>query len=676
MHPAGAHFNVVELWPEGTVVKDNYVIERKLGSGGFGTVYLARHRLRDTHHVIKRLHEDLASNEEFIRKFAREFKVIQRLRTCPNIVEVELMTQTADGHLILVMEYISGGDLAELMKARPMTIPEVIEATRQIAVALDVAHQAGLVHRDVKPQNVMLSWDANRRPLLKLIDFGIAADHLATTHHKTSMLAGSVGFAAPEQWTMAGKDLDGRADLYSLGATAYCMLTGEMPFEGVNDIGDWFDRARAGRPAPPGSLRHETPPALADLVMALLEFQPDGRPRTAGEVARALADMQAAATEDAAEPIRVREIWPKGTVVKDDYKIEERLGAGGFGTVYLARHRFLATQYVIKRMHQRYAADPDFVDKFVNEGRAIERLKRCPNIVEVKDMTQTADGHLILIMEHVPGGDLAGLMKSRELTIPEVIEAGRQIAVALDAAHKEGLIHRDIKPANVLLSTDAGGKPLLKLIDFGIAADQGSGNQHSSVMRGGSVGYAAPEQWSKAGKHLTGRADLYALGATMYQMLTGKMPFEGTNVVGLWLDRVRQESPVPPGSLRRETSAPLSELVMKMLAFEPESRPASAAVVASSLAAMQVVTPARPPTVVQPPPPEPKPKPPVVTVREEPRKPEPPTPTRSAWPEGLEMMREMRHTCFMASSNKTRSMTALVSLYSLSASMRILYMLG
>lgn len=312
-------------------------------------------------------------------------------------------------------------------------------------------------------------------------------------------------------------------------------------------------------------------------------------------------------------PFKLREIWPPGTVIKGDYIVEKRLGSGGFGTVYLARHRFLATLHVIKRLHEQYASDEEYVRKFVNEGRAVRRLKACPNIVEVEHMTQSEDGHLIMVMEYVAGGDLFGLMERRTLAIPEIIEYGRQIAVALEAAHQAGLIHRDIKPQNVMVSQDSTGKTLLKLIDFGIAADHVSQTQ-TSVARRGSIGYAAPEQWIRAGKSLDGRADLYSLGVTLYKMLTGRMPYEDAYDVGGWIEQVNAGPPVAPMLLRPETPAPLSELTMEMLAFRPESRPAEAGIVAARLAAMQTqqaIPPPPPPIFIAPPP--------RVETRQEPR---------------------------------------------------------
>ena len=286
------------------------------------------------------------------------------------------------------------------------------------------------------------------------------------------------------------------------------------------------------------------------------------------------------------EPIRLREIWPPGTLIKGDFVIERRLSAGGFGTVYLARNRFMGTLCVIKRLHEQFASDAEYVRKFVNEGRAIRRLRGCPHIVEVEHMTQSEDGHLILVMEFVSGGDLSAMIESRTLAPDEVVEYSRQIALGLQAAHQAGLVHRDIKPQNVLIGQDSTGRIQLKLIDFGIAADH-LGSHHTSVMRGGSIGYAAPEQWMKAGRELDSRTDLYSLGATMYRMLTGQMPYPSVFDIGAWIDEVRKGPPKPVHEVRAGIPMELSRLVQDLLAVRVEDRPGDAGTVISRLNAIQ-----------------------------------------------------------------------------------------
>ena len=264
-----------------------------------------------------------------------------------------------------------------------------------------------------------------------------------------------------------------------------------------------------------------------------------------------------------------RESWPPGTVIKDDYVIESRVGKGGFGTVYKAKHRFLQSDHVIKRLHEEYSSDEEYVRKFIAEGQVIRRLKECPYIVAVEHMTLTADQYLILIMEYMPGGDLNKLMQERRFfTIAEVAGYTVQIAEGLRAAHAIDLIHRDVKPHNVLL---AENKRKAKLTDFGIAADHQS-SQATSVVRGGSLGYAAPEQWTTAGRNLDGRTDIYALGVTMYQMLTQCMPYAAGDI-GAWIEAVRTTQPIHANKLREDIPDDLNRLVMQMIEVRREHRP-------------------------------------------------------------------------------------------------------
>ena len=256
-------------------------------------------------------------------------------------------------------------------------------------------------------------------------------------------------------------------------------------------------------------------------------------------------------------------------MVKDDYVIEARLGKGGFGTVYKAKHRYLQSDHVIKRLHEEYSSDEEYVRKFIAEGQVIRRLRDCPYIVTVEHMTLTADQYLILIMEFMSGGDLNKLMQERQhFAVAEVAGYAAQIAEGLRAAHELDLIHRDVKPANILL---AENKRKAKLTDFGIAADHQS-SQATSVVRGGSLGYAAPEQWTTSGRNLDGRTDIYALGVTMYHMLTRVMPYPASDIHA-WIEAVRTTQPVHINQLRDDVPADLNRLVMQMIEVRREHRP-------------------------------------------------------------------------------------------------------
>jgi WD40 repeat protein/tRNA A-37 threonylcarbamoyl transferase component Bud32 len=299
-------------------------------------------------------------------------------------------------------------------------------------------------------------------------------------------------------------------------------------------------------------------------------------------------------------PFQAREIWPPGTVVDRKYIVHSTIGRGGFGTVYLVNHRVLGHDYVIKRLHSQFAEDPEFINRFVKEAQAIARLKGCPHIVEVFDMTQTDDGQLILVMEHMPGGDLAGLIqKVGRFTVADAVWYAQQVAQALKAAHAANFVHRDVKPQNVLLSAD---RRFAKLTDFGIVTDRGSART-TSVMRTGSEGFAAPEQWQLAGKHLDGRTDLYALGATIYLMLTGRMPY-GELDIRDWVAAVQSGPPQSMGAAGVDVPAELDRLVIQMLEADREKRPSDVGEVIERLAAPMEHT--HPGTIVERPRPQPK----------------------------------------------------------------------
>jgi formylglycine-generating enzyme required for sulfatase activity len=230
-------------------------------------------------------------------------------------------------------------------------------------------------------------------------------------------------------------------------------------------------------------------------------------------------------------------------------------------------------------LHSQFAEDPEFINKFVKEAQAAATLRGCPQIVEVFDITQTDDGHLILVMEYLQGGDLGALIQqSGRLGIEDSVWYASQIAQALHAAHWHGFIHRDVKPSNMLLGAD---KRVAKLSDFGFIAERDSA-QPTSIVRGGSTGFAAPEQWMQAGKHLDGRTDLYALGVTLYLMLSGRLPY-GELELGAWSAAVRSGPPPPVRSMRPETPAALDELVQQLLAADREQRPANAEAVLARL---------------------------------------------------------------------------------------------
>ncbi|MET0259740.1 MAG: protein kinase, partial [Gaiellaceae bacterium] len=252
-----------------------------------------------------------------------------------------------------------------------------------------------------------------------------------------------------------------------------------------------------------------------------------------------------------------------GELIADRYELEELVGTGGMSSVYRANDRLLERDVALKVLHDRFTVDGDYVERFRREARAVAQLSH-PNIVTVIDRGEQ-DGRQFIVFEYVDGENLKTLIE-REGPLPEreAIELALQIARALGFAHERGLVHRDVKPQNVLLNGDAGAK----VTDFGIARSldvQGGLTQTGTVM--GTSDYIAPEQ--ARGRQVDAQSDVYSLGAVLYELLTGEVPFPGDNFVAVAMRHINE----PPPSVRErrpELSPRLDAAVRRAMAKDPE----------------------------------------------------------------------------------------------------------
>lgn len=277
-----------------------YELLSKLGEGGMGTVYKARHVKLDKLVAIKVLPRDRLQDKAAVARFEREMRAVGRVDH-ENIVRAMDAGEVGGRHY-LVMEYVSGIDLARLLrKLGPLPIADACELIRQAAFGLDEAHAHGMVHRDIKPSNLMLCRSPGRRPPnVKILDLGLAllsdAHAPETGLTSTGQVMGTLDYMAPEQGGDS-KSVDIRADLYSLGATLYRLLTGEVIYHGAKyETPVQKMMALAIEPAPPiQSRRADIPDGLAAIIHRLLEKNPADRYATPDEVAEALAPYCAGA---------------------------------------------------------------------------------------------------------------------------------------------------------------------------------------------------------------------------------------------------------------------------------------------------------------------------------------------------------------------------------------------
>ncbi|MBC7541134.1 MAG: serine/threonine protein kinase, partial [Candidatus Sericytochromatia bacterium] len=267
----------------------NYQIIREIGRGGMGVVYEALDSRLDRRVAIKTIdlpHDDSVSPEayeELVARFQTEAKAIAKL-SHPNIVTIYDYGQTEDGRQYMVQELLQGRSLAQMLQTyAPLPIDLVIKASIQACQALDYAHDAGIIHRDVKPGNMILL-DIGT---LKLMDFGIARLETGSAGMtKAGNILGSLLYISPEQLINAGK-VDRRADIYSLGVSIYEMLTGRLPYGGDN-IGELVMAIMQSVPGRPSQINPQVLQPLEDIILRAMSKEADKRFARASEMAQAL----------------------------------------------------------------------------------------------------------------------------------------------------------------------------------------------------------------------------------------------------------------------------------------------------------------------------------------------------------------------------------------------------
>jgi serine/threonine-protein kinase len=255
-------------------------------------------------------------------------------------------------------------------------------------------------------------------------------------------------------------------------------------------------------------------------------------------------------------------------VLNHRYELEQKIGEGGMARVYRGRDQRLNRTVAIKVLHSHYAADPGFLQRFHHEAQAAANLRH-PNIVDVYDVGQDGDVHYI-VMEYVQGSDLKSLiLRHAPLPVEQAVAIAEAVANGLDAAHRVGMVHRDIKPQNVIV----GEHGQVKITDFGIAKSQMSTALTETGVTFGTADYISPEQ--ARGQAATPRSDIYALGVTLYEMLTGRLPFTGDSSIAVAMQHVTADPP-PPRMYNPRIPVQLEAIVLRALNKEPEARPASA----------------------------------------------------------------------------------------------------
>jgi hypothetical protein len=305
-----------------------------------------------------------------------------------------------------------------------------------------------------------------------------------------------------------------------------------------------------------------------------------------------------------------------GKLISGRYRLIAPLGEGGMATIWRAVDEQLDREVAVKLLREQYGNDAGFAARFKQEARAAGSLQH-PNIVSVYDYGTDADGAQFIVMQLVEGDDLAAFLRERtRLETDDAVRIAIGVASALEAAHRRGLVHRDVKPGNILITDDGD----VKVTDFGIARAVAEASMTVTGTTLGSVHYFSPEQ--ARGDEVTGASDVYSLGIVLFEMLTGRRPFEADSAAGVALKRLNEDPPRPESFV--PVPSGLSAIVMRALQREPADRfpdagsfaealrtwqndPAAGAALAAGAAAagaaaLAAAPPAGDPTVYVPPP--------------------------------------------------------------------------
>ena len=551
-----------------------YRILERLGGGGAGVVYKAEDVKLGRLVALKFLSSYRGASEADTRRFLREARATSTLDH-PNICTVYEIDETEDGRLFIAMSFCEGETLKRKIERGPLAVGEAARVAAQIASGLAAAHSKGIVHRDVKPANVIVAPGGR----VKIVDFGIAKleDQSRLTRDGTAV--GTAGYMAPEQ--ICGEEIGPRTDLWSLGVVVYEMVTGRTPFPGEND----HERIRgilSREPTPMSILRPGVPPLLERIVARALAKHPADRypdMEGIGTDLLALAGSLAGAPSPGEGldptlqdiPSAISGLVPmiEGTAhlvgrTLAHYRVLEYIGGGGMGVVYKAEDLRLARSVALKFLPPELTRDPEAKARFLQEARSASVLDH-PNICTIHEVGETDDGRLYLAMPSYDGETLRRRIERGPLPIDDAIDIAEQIARGLAKAHRGGIVHRDVKPANLMVTDDG----VVKILDFGLAKLVGAVALTRTGSSVGTPAYMSPEQ--ARGEDVDHRTDLWSFGVVLYEMVAGRRPFRGEHDQAV-LYAILNEKPKPLGEVRSEAPPELERIVEGLLAKDPGSR--------------------------------------------------------------------------------------------------------
>jgi serine/threonine protein kinase len=594
----------------------DFQVEALVGKGSMAHVYRAWQVSLRRPVALKVLKEEIFTPGEQIQRFLREAEALARLEH-PHIVPIYAAGEEAP-YYFFAMRLVPGGTLADAMQ-RGVRRGLALTWARQVCQALAFAHSSGVVHRDLKPTNVLLHDD-----VALLADFGLARLRDLSTLTRRGLVLGTPLYMSPEQ--AHGKAVGPPSDCFALGVLLYQLLTGEHPFTDVRmdrfsaaEQMSLFQRIRKAEFQPLSSLAPDIPRPIESVVHRAMTRQPENRYPTAEAM---LNDLDAAAggfdddqkivcslpgereaflradtkplpqsggegvervAGSASAPAASSGLKPLFSFGR--YEILGELGHGGQGIVYRARDPVLDREVALKVLQGGWKADNRLVELFRNEAKVAARLNH-PHIIPLLEFGLEEESPY-LTMPVVDGPSLDRLIaEGRPLPLAFALQVLLQTADALAFVHESGVVHLDIKPGNILVQKspirgrrEGGGPwgdlgfPHALLTDFTMARMRHRADERIAIepLASGTVPYAAPEQLENDQALVGPASDIFSLGVVLYEMLTGQRLFASDDLSVTQM--LILDGTVPLPSSRNAGIPPeVDQLCAQMLRRRPEER--------------------------------------------------------------------------------------------------------
>lgn len=557
--------------PIGSRIREYELLE-VIGKGGMGAVYRARHVYLDQQRAIKVIQSRLAGDKSFVERFIREAKLLVKLHH-PNLVQIFEFGSLEEDTFFMVLELLEGQSVLDRIRENNrLPLLEAIEIVREAALGLHCAHQKGIIHRDISPDNLILVRDDEGKEITKVIDFGIAKPLFEPTHYHTvtNLFIGKPEYSSPEQCGMLNENeiIDRRSDIYSLAVTFYQMICGRLPFYAPTPQGYLVKHVSEAPKAPseilPGS---QFPELVDDIILKALSKRREVRYSSLDEFMIDLDRLSAVVSKQVrqviTQPVEDTSILKMGDIFARRYFIEAKLGEGGMGIVYKAIDKVLEIPVALKVMSNRLNLNENALARFKREVILARRVAH-HNACRIYDYGEEGGVHYVS-MELLGGTTLSKLLKEKGKLAPEVgIPVVKQILQALEEAHRVGVIHRDLKPQNIIVDQ---GRAVIMDFGLSISADLNRITQAGVLL--GTPNYMAPEQFEN--RHVDHRADIYSLGVILYEMFTGVMPFEASSAMEVIYAHLKS-IPRKPSEIVPNFPEQLEKIILKALQKEIQDR--------------------------------------------------------------------------------------------------------